>query len=213
MPRNALPEWKATVMIVAATAAGFVCWVTIQTILWALLHIIGIKADLWAMIEALSSAVTVAALIGGGYIAYRELDELSSSRYIDVSNKLFEELNSTENIAARRWVLQNMPDDPAEGLPALAPEDRDTVKRVLNSLDHIAFLTQSGWIPEELIMPWMNPMVVKVWAKLGPYVIYESQRRREPDYYEHARKLAERCVVWRAKNVPDAEVTWVDHAL
>jgi hypothetical protein len=165
------------------------------------------------MIEALSTAVTVAALISGGYIAYRELDELSNSRFIDVSNELFEELNSEANIEARRWVIQNLPDDPIEGLPQLTPQGRKQVKRVLNSLDHIAFLTQSGWIPEELIMPWMNPMVVKVWAKLGPYVAYESQRRHEPDFYTHARKLADRCSEWRAHNVPESELTWVDHAL
>jgi len=77
----------------------------------------------------------------------------------------------------------------------------------------VAFLTQAGWIPEEMIMPWMNPMIVKAWARLEPYVDYESQRRNEPDYYEHARVLAERCQAWRAKHLPEAEITWVDGAL
>ena len=62
-------------------------------------------------------------------------------------------------------------------------------------------------------MPWMNPMIVKAWCKLEPYVDYESQRRAEPDYYEHARRLAERCRTWRAKNLPDAEIRWTEGAL
>jgi hypothetical protein len=64
-----------------------------------------------------------------------------------------------------------------------------------------------------MIMPWMNPMVVKAWTKLEAYVDYESQRRGEPDYYRHARELAERCRAWRAKHLPDAEITWIDDAL
>jgi hypothetical protein len=165
------------------------------------------------MIEALSAAVTVAALIGGGYVAYRELDELSSSRYLEVGNRLFEELNAPANIEARRWVYQHLPDDPAVGRNTLSQEGRSALKQVLNSLDHVAFLTQSGWIPDDMVMPWMSPMVVKVWAKLASYVAYEAERRNEPDYYEQARELAERCQVWRSAHVPEARITWLDDAL
>jgi len=61
-------------------------------------------------------------------------------------------------------------------------------------------------------MPWMNPMRVGAWIELEPYVRYEAERRQEPDYYEHARALAERCLMWRAKNLPEAEITRVDNA-
>jgi hypothetical protein len=61
-------------------------------------------------------------------------------------------------------------------------------------------------------MPWMNPMRVKAWIELEPYVRYESERRHEPDYYEHARALAEPCPMWRAKNLPKAEITWGNDA-
>ncbi len=84
---------------------------------------------------------------------------------------------------------------------------------MLNSLDHIAFLTQTGWIPNEMIMPWINPMVVKAWAKLEPYVEYESRKRGEPDYYQHTRGLAERCREWRQHNLLNTEITWIKDAL
>jgi hypothetical protein len=95
----------------------------------------------------------------------------------------------------------------------LTPEGRAAVKTVLNSLDRVAFLSQSGWIPEEMIMPCMNSMVVKAWARLEPYVLYESQRRQEPDYYVHAQELAERCRTWRAEHHPEAEILWLEDAL
>lgn len=201
------------VVVVAITAAGFLVWLTGLLFVWLLLRAVGVSTDFWAMTEALSTAMAVALVVGGGFFAYRELAEVASSRHIEVADRLFEELNSPENIEARRWVFQNLPDDPKVSIPSLSPEGQAAVKRVLNSLDRVAFLTQAGWIPDETIMPWMNPMIAKAWAKLEPYVDYESQRRNEPDYYEYARELAERCRAWRAKHLPDAQITWIDDAL
>ena len=130
-----------------------------------------------------------------------------------MADRLFDDLNSPECVDARRWILSNLPDDPESGVRSLTPEGQAAVKRVLNTLDKTAFLTQAGWIPEETIMPWVNPMVVKVWAKLGAYVDFESRRRHEPDYYAHARGFAERCIAWRAEHLPDAKITWVDDAI
>jgi hypothetical protein len=200
-------------VILAITAVGFVVWAGGLFLIWLLLRDAGISTDLWAMIEALSTAVAAAAVLGAGFVAYRELDEISSSRHMEVADRLFHELNSPENIKARRWIFLHLPDDPETGLRSLPSEGQDALKQVLNSLDRVAFLTQAGWIPEEMIMPWMNPMIVKAWTKLELYVDYESRRRHEPDYYQHARRLAERCRAWRAKNLPEAEITWVDNAL
>jgi hypothetical protein len=206
-------ERMTLVIILGITAVGFVLGLGGVLLLWLLLRAAGVAANFWAMTEALSTAVTAAAVLGAGFIAYRELSEIASSRHLEVADRLFHELNALENIEARRWIFRNLPDDPEEGIQAMTPEGQAAVKQVLNSLDRVAFLTQAGWIDDEMIMPWMNPMIVKAWAKLEPYVDYESRRRREPDYYEHARKLAQRCRDWRAKNVPDAEITWLSDAL
>jgi hypothetical protein len=98
-------------------------------------------------------------------------------------------------------------------LTSLTPEGRAYVKQTLNSLDRVAFLTQAGWIPKETIMPWMNPMIVKSWEKLDLWVEKESQRRREPDYYEHARQLGEDCIAWRKQNLAYTETEYLEDAL
>jgi len=167
----------------------------------------------FASIESLSTAFAAAVVLGAGFIAYLELSEVANSRYMDIADRLFEELNSPENIEARRRVFQNLPEDPEKGLKRLNAKDRDAMKKVLNSLDHVAFLTQSGWIPDDLVMPWMHPMIAKSWEKLGPYVLYERQRRNEPYYYEYGGKLAERCSQWRRKNLVDDKINWVENAL
>jgi hypothetical protein len=207
-----LERHPLTVFLVVTTV-GLVAWVAILFAVWALVRLVGVDPSYWAMVEALSTAVAAAAVLGAGFVASRELNELSASRHLEVADRLFSELNSAENIAARRWVYQNLPAKPAEGMRTMTPEGQAAVKTVLNSLDRVAFLTQSDWIPEEMIMPWLNPMVVKAWQKLGPYVAYESRRRHEPDYYSTARELAERCQAWRRTHVAGAEITWVEDAL
>jgi hypothetical protein len=204
---------RTIAVILGITAAGFAVGVGALFYLWMVLHLLGFSPDFWAMTEALATAVAASAVLGGAVLAYRELGEAGSSRHMAVADRLFEELNSHESVAARRWVFQKLPEDPALGLASLPDEGRDAIKHVLNSLDRVAFLTQAGWIPEELIMPWMNPMVVKTWLKLGPYVEYESRRRREPDYYARVRVLAERCLAWRSERLPEAQITWVEDAL
>jgi hypothetical protein len=204
---------RILVMILTLTAVGFLLWLVAVFSIWLVLGSVGVSTSFWDLMQALSPAVAAGAVFGAGYVTYSELREFASTRHIAVADRLFEELNSPEAIEARRWIFEKLPPNPQEGVHSLTPEGRDAVKLVLNSLDRVAFLTQAGWIPEDMIMPWMNPMIVKAWAKLEPYVTHESRRRHEPDYYEHARKLAERCRAWRAEHLPEAEITWVDDAL
>jgi hypothetical protein len=201
------------VIIFVLTAAGFLLWVSGLLFLWLFLRMLGIGVNYWAMTEALSTAVAASAVLSAGFIAYRELKAQDISRYIEVADRLYNELNSPENISARRWVFTNLPEYPGDNIRSLDEEGRQAIKQVLNSLDRVAFLTREGWIPEEMIMPWMNPMIVKAWKKLEPYVDYESKRRHEPDYYQAAREIAQKCIRWRKANVPEAEITWVEDAL
>ena len=214
MSKKPVSQRSVLWMIAGVTVAGFVVWVGGLLMVWLVLAALKVETGFWPMLEALSTAVTAAAVLGGGIVAYRELDELSSARHLDVADRLFQELNSPENVDARRWVYLNLPDDPEQGLAMLKPNGRQAVKRVLNSMDRVAFLTQARWIPEETILPWMSLMVVKSWEKLGPYVEYERARRGEPDYYRSVGELAQRCQGWRAVHfTADAGVNWVENAL
>ncbi len=213
MQKRAGSADRTLAVIVGIIAIGAPLWLLAVFGLWLLLQAAGVLIDFWVMTAGLSSAVATVGILATGFAAYRSLSEMSSSRHMEVADRLFRYINSPEEVEARRWIFQNLPASPGAGLKSLSPEGRRAVKRVLNSLDRMAFLTQAGWIPEEILMPWMNPMIVKAWTKLEPYVRYEGERRQEPDYYEHARALAERCLMWRAKNLPEAEITWIDDAL
>lgn len=210
---NKRSDWSTLVLFLVITIGVFVLWIGAMMGLGFVLHLANVASDFWAMTEALATAVAMSAVVGAGFIAYRELNENAKSRHLEVADRLFMELNAPENIQARRWVFQHLPADPVQGLVSLSNEGRDHVKKVLNSLDRVAFLTQQDWIPEDMVMPWMNPMIVKAWEKLQPYVDYECQRRQEPDYYRSVRQLAARCLAWRRQHLGDAPVTWLPDAL
>ncbi len=200
--------------IIGITVIAAIAGLLILLAVWYILRSAGIQVDFWTMASSLSTAFAAAAVLGAGFVAYRELNEVANSRHIEVANRLFETLNASENVRARRWIFQHLPDDPAQGIPTLTEEDQDKIKLVLNGLDQVAFLTQAGWIPDELVMPWMHPMIYKSWLKLAPYVMYERERRNEPYYYLYAENLAKRCTEWRKKHLPDSEqVKWVEDAL
>ncbi len=196
---------------IAVIASAF--WLIALFILWVFLRALRLPVDFFALVESLSTAVAAAAVISAGFVAYKEISEVSNSRHLETVAHLFDDLNSTENIKARRWVFEHLKDDPAVEIANLDEEGRDAIKKVLNSLDHVAFLTQPGLVDESLVMPWMNPMIVKSWLKLKPYVDYERRRRHEPDYYHTAEKLAERCIAWRRQNVKEPEIIWVEKGL
>jgi hypothetical protein len=199
-------------IIAILTVLGLGVWIGVVFLAWTWLQARGVNTDLWTMLEGLSTAAATAAVLGGGFAAYRQLVEMACTRHLAVVDALFSDLNSEENTASRRWVYQNLSGDPALGLAQQSPEGRDHIKRVLNSLDHVAFLMHTGSVPEEMVMPWLNPMVVKSWLKLGPYVESESKRRGEPDYYANAKALAEHCIAWRKLNVHPPDIHWVDNA-
>lgn len=168
-----------------------------------------VEWDLWGMIEGLSSAAAFAALFGGGIVVLLQLIEASESRHLDVYNSVFERMMRDEEIEARRWIYQNLPENPEHGLQGLSAEDHRKVKLVLNSFDHLGFLLRQQWITDDGLIGWVSPVVVKTWQKLEPYVDHEAERRGEPYYYSAARYLADRCTEWWQANRGEVTFTWL----
>lgn len=191
----------------------FVGWISLAIIVWGIFQLIGVRFNLWDMLEAVSTALAVAQFLGGGIMALVQLTESVDNRNLSIYNDVFDKMSSDEAIEARRWIYLNLPPNPEEGLSKLDPVGQAHVKHTLNTFDHLGFLLEQDWVTAEPVIHWVSPMVVKVWEKLGPYIEYEVQRRREPDYYQSARELAHRCGEWRRTRIPDSQIVWVDNAL
>ena len=201
---------KTIGVFIVITLAVFLLWVFSSFLIWRIFDSLTLSDNLYVAIEALSTALAVATVFGAGYFAIQELSESSKTRYMEIADKLFNELNSEENIEARKIVYQLGAFNPDV---SLSLHQREAIKKVLNSLDRVAFLTQKGWIPDEVIMPWLHPMIAKSWDKLEPHVIFQRNQRGESYYYEHASELADRCFAWRQKNQIQNQVNYVDEEI
>ncbi len=161
----------------------------------------------WSRLEGLTSVAALALALGTGFVLVIELAETTDSRNLDIYRDIYEKLMAEPEIAARRYIYQQLPDpgDPQTLIDAVQrdPEAQRCVKRVLNMIDYFGFLVDQEWVTADEVIGWVSPIVVKVWVKIGPLVEYEcAQRPEEPDYYEAARKLAERCRRWRDAHYP-----------
>jgi hypothetical protein len=204
--RSVLSITGITILVLAA-------WFSFLLLLHRLFLRAGVPADFWPIAQSITGSVTAAAILVGSVIGFFQLRHAAASRYLAVADRLFEELNSPPQVEARRHIFRSLPDRSGTGVAELDERGRAAIKTVLNSLDRVAFLTQSGWIPDDMVMPWMSPMVVKAWSRLAPFVAEERERRREPDFYQRVEELAGRCSGWRKEHLGEAEIVWLRDAL
>ena len=128
-----LSKYSVILIFFVATVIVFLAGCVAVFALWGVLNIADTNADFWGMLSAIATAFAASTVLGTVFVAYIQLSEVYNSRYIDVANKLFDELNSPENIEARRWVFNDLPDDPVNGIKTISEDDRDRVKKVLCS--------------------------------------------------------------------------------
>lgn len=208
-----LPAWGVILIAVGISVIVLALMIAITYRLWWVKSPLREPVwDLWNMLEGIGAAAAFAAVVGGGVMALQQLAEANDARQREIYNAMFQRLMSDEEIDARRYIYE-LPDDPEQGLGSLNADGRRRVKRVLNSYDYFGFLIRQGWGPNEEIVKWVSPIVVKAWLKIGPYVEHERVAREEPEYYADAEYLYEQCRAAWVDQHGDEGVTWVDGAL
>jgi hypothetical protein len=187
----------------------------------------------WGLLEGLTSLATLAIVIGGVVFAYFEhtqnaiqrgresaLDSFNLYKEIDLR------LNEPQAIAARRWIIQNLPTLAQHGgeaeewldeiklilnktpgeLQDERPAGKEHLKRVLNGFDFIGFVAQNYWSMENELVEWMSPLVAKIWERVGVYIEDESRRRNEEDFFRAARDFGNYCLEYRRAHYPESVV-------
>jgi len=203
----------ATVLVLVGLFSLLFCGLWVGLVFPIVAYLFVIPADRWAALEGLSAAAALAFAIGAGIVVLMELNATVDSRNLDIYRDIYEKLMSKEEIEARRFIYQKLPppEDRQAIVQAVLHSDDDQarkyVKQVLNLIDYFGFLVEQEWVTADEVIGWMSPVVVKVWEKIEPVVEYEcSQRPEEPDYYESAIRLAERCRKWRDTNLRGRQI-------
>lgn len=229
------PAWKLLLLIFIVAILFFIFWAVTGP---ALVEIGTLSETQWQGLEAITSVAVFALSIGAGFIVLMELLQNTDARNLEIYRDIYEKFMSDEQIKARRYIYNyvwvgrqykgNFKDLAQMEQAELEEKYSDLflqirmsdtaqkhIKDVLNAMDYFGFLTERDWVTDAEIIGWLSPMVVKLWVKIGPSVIYECRKRpEEPDYYDAARKLAIRCQEWRKKNLPvHKDITFDDERL
>jgi len=187
----------------------------------------------WNMLEGIASLATLSLVVGGVVFAFidyvqnaiqRKRDDAEAS--FNIYKEVYDRLMNPEALAARRWVIVNLPtledvgsdkkiwldsiniqvNKIPRGWKSERPPGKEYIKEILNTFDFIGFVAKHYWNMENELVMWMSPSIAKVWERIEFYVEEEAKQRGEPDYYESAREFGKYCVEWRSKNYPKSNI-------
>lgn len=187
----------------------------------------------WNLLEGLVSVAALSLVLGGLVFAIAEYTQTAiqqgrenAEASFNIYTEIFDRLMSPEAMAARRWVLINIPapdlttNDQAEWLKCTRraldecpsgwtrerPPGREHLKCFLNTLDFIGFTAKYYWNLDNELVQWLSPSISKVWERVELYVEFEAKQRNEEDFYLAAREFGHRCVEWRRDRFPDPRI-------
>jgi hypothetical protein len=179
-----------------------------------LLNLISLSNTQWSQLVSIITVATFAFALGAGVSILLEISEANDSRNLGIYQDIYEKLMSSAEIEARRYIYEHLPDFQGLGAAQRDAEckkftdtaddlSRRNLKQTLNLFDYFGFLVEQEWVTADAVIGWLSPVVVKVWAKIGPLVEYERRLRpEEPDYYQSAVNLAQKCTGWRNQHYP-----------
>ena len=187
----------------------------------------------WSMLDGIASLITMSLFIGGITFAFLEYVQTAIQRKresaeaaFSIYKELYDRLMKPEALAARRWVILNLPsleevgndkqvwlklvtteiNKIPRGRKGERPPGKEHIKEILNTFDFLGFVAKHYWNMENELVKWMSPSIAKVWERIEFYVEEEARQREEPDYYESAREFGKYCVEWRRKHYPPSKI-------
>ena len=130
----------------------------------------GLNTTQVALIEAAVAVLQTLLLVIGGAVAWRQLHEAQRTRYLGAIIRMFDDIGS-------RAAYEDA--DAALGLPHriedYTPEELELATWTTRVYEQLAFLVESGMIPEKYIVPLDSRRIVWTWDALQPYI--QEQRR------------------------------------
>ena len=139
-----------------------------------------------------------------GFVAYFQVRATQKTRSLEAAVRLFEDFGSRGAYADTDAVL---------GLPAsyadFTAEEMELATWVTRVYEKIAFLVESGMIPEEYIVPLYSRRILWTWSALQPYIIEQRRLRDTGGEYRmsgdgrYFEQLAERARAYRKRAFKD----------
>ena len=131
--------------------------------------------------EAVTALATVTSSVIVAVAAVVQIRHLRAGNQLEAILRIYDDFNSTEMLAARRYCLTELPgelENETARAALLSGEIDPRLSRVGNFANEIGALLVDGFIDERLIWP-LVPLTARIWRIVAP-VTYDWRRRR-PD--------------------------------
>jgi hypothetical protein len=139
----------------------------------------------WNVLASIATIIAAIVVVFAAYLTVRQLAEMTKSRHLEGMLKVYEMIGSDEARRSRRYIYEKLRSEPE----SVSESERSHIEEVSVLLDKIGALTESGLIPGALLFESHGVMIVRIWERLEPYILYYRQFRG-PKYVRHFERLA-----------------------
>jgi hypothetical protein len=138
----------------------------------------------WEAVTAIATAITAIVIAATVVVGYRQVQHLRRATQLQGTLTIFEELTRPEMRAARRFVVNDLPDrmkDPqfAAGIAAVGLADEDVHKELylMRAFEKLGTYVRYRFIEPNVVCDFAGPWITDTWETLDELGIITTQRR------------------------------------
>ena len=148
--------------------------------------------------EAIAGFVTAGILFGAAFFAWRQVRAARRGANAQVVVGVYEHLRSAEALQTLRLIYRTKPED----VKKLLRSDIDNIERLLDGLDWVGHLVDSGILAEYLaVEAFAGAPALKCWHQLRQF-IEEVRDKRGSHYCRGVQQFAKCTVKYQIKHAP-----------
>jgi len=174
----------------------------------------------WEAVASIASLISTIAVLAAVVVGIRQVrvgaqqvDHLRRTTQLEGTMKIFSQLGSPEQVAARRFVAMELPIRLREpecrtqmtmvSMAANVEEHHELA--VLRLMEMIGVYIKHGLLDEEIVFDFWIPAVQMMWQQLDELGVIAAHRQTAgSDMWENFEDLNRRSVRWAAKHGTDA---------
>ncbi|MEU4691593.1 hypothetical protein [Actinoplanes sp. NPDC023714] len=146
--------------------------------------------DIWAAIEAVSTACAAVIVLAGLLYARSQIGEARRTRNASLLLEFKDEYHSPEMRAFRRRLLTGEFGPPSRFDPSLLGEaDRYAFWSLVDELELLGVFVEKGLLDFDLVVAAFRSTPLRVWYYIRPWIL-DDREQRPPGYAFHFEKLA-----------------------
>lgn len=155
--------------------------------------------------SSIATVATAAIATIAAVFALVQVREMTRTRHLEAMLRVFEMLGAEDARKQRRFIYTQLKSSPER----LTPEEQWVVEQVTVTFDRLGRLVEMGLVPREELFQGHCEVVIRVWARLKPY-IYHHRSRVGGRHGHNFEELAKSAQEYFSAHFPGQELKVID---